>query len=193
MTEFRHSSVTSKKRSFPMTYPLRNTIGSALEIQKQTKESSPKNLKTLCFGFLTPCYHCSQPFHSIVSVISTYKMLPVHLQRMTLWEWAVGLPSNHQLFGSVKLGLGLNSFHSLLYTKTFRDTSHLGKLWPSFVLYSSFTKNVNHVQDLSTSHQDHTIQVQKLTSIMVSPLLKSFLRIKLVSMTRLPCNTLQCT
>ena len=43
------------KPSFLMMYPSKNTFGSVSETLTRTKGSFPKNVKPLCFGFLTLC------------------------------------------------------------------------------------------------------------------------------------------
>ena len=143
VTEFRHSSVTSETK-LPNDVPIEKHVWVRIRDPNTDKRKLSKEPKATVLWILD----------SLLPLLSTMplnRFCNLNIQAaadafaaddtMGIAGW---VPIQSSTFWLSETWARL---HVLLYTRTFRDTSHRGKLWPNYAPYSLFTKNVNHVQD----------------------------------------------
>ena len=169
MTEFKHSSITSKTQ-LPKDVPVEKHIWVRIRDPNADKKKTFYSIQN----------HAALDSRLFITIALNHTTQPILSSQYTNGSRCLcnRYSYGHRWLGyytfnilsSVKSGPNLTSLLSFQCTKSFRGTSHLGKLLLNYASYSSFTKNVSLAQDLPTSNRDQTIQVQKPVLFMVSPL-----------------------
>ena len=157
VTEFRHSSVTSKMQ-FPNDAPIEKHVWVRIRDPNTDTRKLSKESKATVLWILD----------SLLSLLST---IPVNrFCHLNIQAAADAFTADD--------AKGIGGWVTIQ-----SSTFWFSETWANHIVGSSGStlhhthrspKNVNHAQDKSTSNQDRTTPVQKLTSIMASPLLKFY-------------------